>query len=474
MKIKFTQLTFVALLISLVAQGKMYAADGGQLFKSRCNTCHMVDKNSTGPKLQGAKQKWMDAGEGDLIYDWVTNSSALIASGKSARAKEVSGFSPTAMPPQTVSKEEIDAILTFVDAPPVVTTAPSDTTATSAVGTVTKPDYVANLSMFNWMIFLMVILILIIIVLAGAIMTYVKSDYFRTKVAEMSEKSKLLIIVITTGSLFSSNQSYALNFMQAGEAEKGMPWLQVENTDLYALLAVNIILLIVVLYLRHLFYQMVAMVRPKKEEVEQVPIVAETFKKVNAILTDAVPIEEEHTILMDHEYDGIRELDNNLPPWWVWGFFATIVFAFIYIINYHVLGTSDLQEKAYKKEMAKAEREIAAYREKMAMNVDETNATLMTGSADLAAGKVAFGVNCVTCHKADGSGDVGPNLTDKNWIYGYDIKEVFASIKLGRPNGMPTHDALLNPIQIQQVASYVLSLKEVANGKPAQGDIIKK
>jgi cytochrome c oxidase cbb3-type subunit 3 len=472
MKIKFTQLTFVALLINLIAQGNIYAADGGQLFKSRCNTCHMVDKNSTGPKLQGAKQKWIDAGEGDLIYDWITNSSALITSGKSARAKEVSGFSPTAMPPQTLSKEEIDAILSFVDTPPVVTKNPADTTATSAVSTVVKPNYVENLSIFNWMIFLMFILILIIVVLAGSIMTYVKSDYFKTKVAEIGNKSKLLIIVITTGSLFVSNQSYALNFMRPGEAEKGMPWLQVENTDLYALLAINIILLIVVLYLRNLFNQMVAMVRPKKE-VEAAPVVAETFKKVNAILTDAVPIEEEHTILMDHEYDGIRELDNNLPPWWVWGFFATIVFAFIYIINYHVLGVSDLQEKAYQKEMAKAEKEIAAYREKMAMNVDETNATIMTGNSDLASGKAVFGVNCVTCHKADGSGDVGPNLTDKNWIYGYDIKEVFTTIKLGRPNGMPAHDALLNPIQIQQVASYVLTLKEVPNGKSAQGDIIK-
>jgi cytochrome c oxidase cbb3-type subunit 3 len=472
MKIKFTQLTFVALLINLIAQGNIYAADGGQLFKSRCNTCHMVDKNSTGPKLQGAKQKWVDAGEGDLIYDWITNSSALITSGKSARAKEVSGFSPTAMPPQTLSKEEIDAILSFVDAPPVVTKNPSDTTATSAVSTVVKPNYVENLSIFNWMIFLMFILILIIVVLAGSIMTYVKSDYFKSKVAEIGNKSKLLIIVITTGSLFVSNQSYALNFMRPGEAEKGMPWLQVENTDLYALLAINIILLIVVLYLRNLFNQMVAMVRPKKE-VEAAPVVADTFKKVNAILTDAVPIEDEHTILMDHEYDGIRELDNNLPPWWVWGFFATIVFAFIYIINYHVLGVSDLQEKAYQKEMAKAEKEIAAYREKMAMNVDETNATIMTGNSDLASGKAVFGVNCVTCHKADGSGDVGPNLTDKNWIYGYDIKEVFTTIKLGRPNGMPAHDALLNPIQIQQVASYVLTLKEVSNGKSAQGDIIK-
>ena len=474
MKIKFTQLTFVALFISFFAQGKLYAADGAQLFKSRCNMCHMVDKNSTGPKLQGAKQKWIDAGEGDLIYDWVANSSNLISSGKSARAKEISAFSPTAMPPQTVSKEEIDAILTFVDAPPAVSTNPSDSTAATAGTSVeVKPDYTGNLSIFQWMIFLMVILILIIIVLAGSIMTFVKSDYFKTKVAEMGNKSNLLILIITLGSMFVSNQSYALDFMQAGEAEKGMPWLLVENTDLYALLAVNIILLIVVLYLRHLFHQMVAMVRVKKE-VETAPVVGETLKKVNAILTDAVPIEEEHKILMEHEYDGIRELDNNLPPWWVWGFFATIVFAFLYIINYHVLGVSDLQEKAYQKEMVKAGKEIAAYRAKMAMDVDETNATLMTDPSDLAAGKTTFGVNCVTCHKADGSGDVGPNLTDKNWIYGYDIKEVFATIKLGRPNGMPTHDALLNPIQIQQVASYVLSLKEVPNGKPAQGDIIEK
>jgi cytochrome c oxidase cbb3-type subunit 3 len=473
MKIKFTQLTFVTLFVALFAKGIVFAADGGQLFKSRCNTCHMVDKNSTGPKLQGAKQKWIDASEGDLIYDWINNSSALIATGKSTRAKEVSGYSPTAMPPQTISKEEIDAILSYVDAPPVVTTNPSDSTATTSKIAEVKTDYVGNLSIFNWMIFLMVILILIIIVLAGSIMTFVRSDYFKTKIAEMGDKPKLFIIIISAGSLFISHPTYALNFMQAGEAEKGMPWLQVENTDLYALLAINLILAVVVLYLRHLFYQMVSMVKPKKEE-DAVPVASEALKKVNAILTDSVPIEEEHKILMDHEYDGIRELDNNLPPWWVWGFFATIVFSFIYIINYHVLGVSDLQEKAYNKEMLKAEKEIAAYREKMAMNVDETNATIMTDATDLSAGKTAFGVNCVTCHKADGSGDVGPNLTDKNWIYGYDIKDVFATIKLGRPNGMPAHDALLNPIQIQQVASYVLTLKEVATGKPAQGDIIEK
>lgn len=473
MKIKIAQITIVTLFVTLFTKVG-FATDGGQLFKSRCNTCHMVDKNSTGPKLQGAKQKWIDASEGELIYDWITNSSALISSGKSTRAKEVSGYSPTAMPPQSISKEEIDAILTYVDTPPpVVSQTPVDSTANSSATKSVKTDYHGNLSIFNWMIFLMIILIIIIIVLAGAIMTFVRSDYFKTKMIEMGKKTNTLILIITAGSLFISQPSYALNFMQAGEAEKGMPWLLVENSDLYALLTVNIILLIVVLYLRHLFFQMVRMVRPK-QELELTPAASETFKKVNAILTDAVPIEEEHTILMDHEYDGIRELDNNLPPWWVWGFFATIVFAFIYIINYHVLGASDLQEKAYQKEMLKADKEIAAYRDKMAMNVDETNATLMTDPANISAGKSTFEVNCVACHKADGSGDVGPNLTDKNWIYGFDIKDVFATIKLGRPNGMPAHDALLNPIQIQQVASYVLSLKEVPNGKPAQGELIKK
>ena len=88
-------------------------------------------------------------------------------------------------------------------------------------------------------------------------------------------------------------------------------------------------------------------------------------------------------------------------------------------------------------------------------------------------GKALFETNCVTCHNPKGEGNIGPNLTDKNWIYGYDIKEVFKTIKTGTPNGMPEHNSKFNPVQIQQVASFVLSLPS-AKGKDPQGEIIEK
>lgn len=449
-----------------------WAIDGANLFKSRCNTCHMVDKNSTGPKLQGVKQKWTDAGEGENLYKWVHNSTELIGSGKSALAKEISGFSPTAMPAQTLSNEEIDAVFSYIDS----YVAPVENTSVVAdTAVVTEPalatDYKGNLSIFNWLMVLTFILILAIIVMAGTLMTLMKSDYFKNKLKALSSNSNLLILIITTGALFMSNNAHALQFVGPGEGEKDGPWLLVETTDLLAILVIDVILVVVVMYLRHLFNQMLAMVKPKAVK-EEVPVVS-SFKKVNQVLTDAVPIEEEHKILLEHEYDGIQELDNNLPPWWVWGFYATIVFSFIYLFNYHIFGVSDLQIKAYDKEMKVAEKEVQAYLKKMAMDVDETSATLLTESSDLAEGASIFAANCVACHKSQGEGEIGPNLTDKNWIYGYDIKEVFKTVKYGTANGMPEHSSKFNPVQIQQVASYVLSLPETA-GKAAQGDIIEK
>ena len=220
-----------------------------------------------------------------------------------------------------------------------------------------------------------------------------------------------------------------------------------------------------------MFNRLVGLIKTEKEKEKAV--VAAPLKKINQVLTDVVPIEEEYKILLDHEYDGIRELDNNLPPWWVWGFFATIVFAIIYLFNFHIFETGDLQYKAYDKEMKKADAEVKAYLSKMAMNVDESNVTLLTDKSEIAKGKALFDANCVACHNPKGEGNIGPNLTDKNWIYGFDIKEVFKTIKLGTANGMPEHNSKFNPIQLQQVASYVLNLPE-AKGKAPQGDIIKK
>jgi cytochrome c oxidase cbb3-type subunit 3 len=453
-------------------QNSSWAADGAGLFKSRCNTCHMIDKNSTGPKLQGVKEKWTNAGEGELLYKWVQNSTELIGSGKSALAKEISGFSATVMPAQALSNEEIDAVFDYIAsyvAP--VETSKTGTDTTIVVDPIKATNYKDNLSIFNWLVVLTVILIVAIIVLAGTIITLMKSDYFKNKIKESNYKSNTLILILTTGSLFLSSNAHALNYMQSGEGGKDSPWLMVETSDLLAMVLIDIILLIVLLYLRHLFTQMMTIVQPKMLK-EEVPVLA-SFKKVNQVLTDAVPIEEEHKILMEHEYDGIQELDNNLPPWWVWGFYATIVFSFIYIINYHLLGISNLQIKAYDKEMKVAQKEVQAYLNKMAMNVDETSATLMTEPSDLAAGAGIFAANCVACHKSKGEGEIGPNLTDHTWIYGYDIKEVFKTIKNGTANGMPEHSSKFNPIQIQQVASYVLSLPETKGIAP-QGTIMEK
>lgn len=465
------------------------AQDGEALFKAKCSVCHMVDKNSTGPMLKGVKQKWNDAGEGDLLYKWVENPEGLIASGSSKMAAAIKDFSPSSMTPQQVSKEETDAILDYVDnyvkaevAPP----GPGQPVSPGGSGEVTVvPNYEENLQLFYFLLGITGILLLAIVMISRTTISFVKSDYFKSKMQAKSETEKeetngsnaggilggIGVLIIGLGYTMFTNTSYALSFTAPGTSEEKSEWLLVENSDIYLMVIINVLLLFVLLYLRNMFN---AFVRMTKTE-EQLAKAAKATKKFkwNKVLTDAVPIEEEKDILMHHEYDGIQELDNNLPPWWVYGFYATIVFSVIYLFNYHVFRTSDLQAAEYDKSVAAAQVEIDAYKKKMAMDVDETNATLLTDASALASGKKLFDANCVVCHNPKGEGNIGPNLTDKHWIYGFDIKDVFKTIKLGAPNGMPEHASKLNPIEIQQVSSYVLELPETP-GKEAQGDIIEK
>lgn len=466
--------TFITLLALIATSSVSMAQTGEQLFKSKCNTCHLVDKNSTGPNLQGVKQKWADAGEAEFLYEWVQNPGKLYASGKSTMAAAIKEFSKTDMTPQDVTNEQVDAILDYVDnyTPPAATAEGPGGGDGEIIEYI--PDYEANLELFYYLVTGIVVMLFIIIGMSNSIRTLVNSDYFKEKLKNKEDNNSGIVtaIVVLVGfTLFNFNTSYGLTFMQPGEATEGMPWLLVETVDLYYLVAINLVLLGVIFYLRKLFNEFITMVKEEKElMVEEQETV---LKKVNTVLTDAVPIEEEHTILLHHEYDGIRELDNNLPPWWVWGFYITIGFAVVYLFNYHILGISDLQAEEYDKSVKKAEIEVQAYLDKMAMNVDENSATLMTDASDLSAGKALFEKNCTTCHKMDGSGDIGPNLTDKNWIYGYDIKDVFKTVKYGTPNGMPLHSDKLNPIQTQQVSSYVLHLPEIKTEK-IDGEIIEE
>lgn len=278
-------------------------------------------------------------------------------------------------------------------------------------------------------------------------------------------KPSFIVVVLFVGMLLIGNQAYAISF-DAKNGKEGLPWLLVENSDLVFLAIINLILLGLLFYIRSVFNNLMNIIRPKKAKEAKTP---KAFSKINTLLTDVVAVEDEESIMMEHEYDGIRELDNNLPPWWVAMFIATVIFSVVYLLHYHVFKTGDLQIAEYTKEMEKADAEVKEYRSKMSMDIDENNAVLLVDQSDLDAGKAIYDARCVMCHKAKGEGDIGPNLTDEFWIYSGDIKAIFKVIKTGTSNGMPEHASMLNPIQIQQVASFISNLPYTP-GKEPQGD----
>lgn len=188
----------------------------------------------------------------------------------------------------------------------------------------------------------------------------------------------------------------------------------------------------------------------------------------------AVPMEKEKDLLLDHNYDGIQELDNSLPPWWKYGFYLSIIVGCIYFYRFHISHDGLSQQEEYAAEMQKGEEEKAAYLAQSASNVDENTVTQLTDASSVGEGKELFSKNCIACHLADGGGSVGPNLTDDYWLHGGGIKDVFKSIKYGwQDKGMKSWKDDFSPLQIQELASFVKSLKgtKPAVPKAPQGDL---
>jgi len=175
-------------------------------------------------------------------------------------------------------------------------------------------------------------------------------------------------------------------------------------------------------------------------------------------------------LLLDHEYDGIRELDNKLPRWWVWLFYITIAFAAVYMVYYQVLKIGTLSAGEYDAEM-KAGNQLKA----AAMGKFEAGIPSLQPASDpiiLENGRQTYGKFCAPCHRTDGGGLVGPNLTDDYWIHGSNYCDTVTTIWNGVPaKGMITWKATLKPDEIQAVASYIYTLrgaKLATPGKPPE------
>jgi cytochrome c oxidase cbb3-type subunit 3 len=199
------------------------------------------------------------------------------------------------------------------------------------------------------------------------------------------------------------------------------------------------------------------------------------WTKFDRWVSKSVPIEKEETILLDHNYDGIRELDNHLPPWWKWLFYVTIIWAVFYLIAYHVTNSLPLQQEEYDNEVAFANEEIKKLQAaNPGAQIDETTVVMVTDGGALLDGKETFNNICSSCHRPDGGGDIGPNLTDQYWKHGGSIQDVFKVVKNGVPNtNMVAWGGALSPEKMQNVSSYLLTLQGTnpPNGKVPEGEL---
>lgn len=177
-------------------------------------------------------------------------------------------------------------------------------------------------------------------------------------------------------------------------------------------------------------------------------------------------------LLSGHEYDNIRELDNNLPKWWVWLFIITIVFSVVYLFVYDVIRVAPHQQDEWKNEMASA----GALNPGQPGPAAAADLVALSDQASLDEGQSIWEKQCKVCHLREGQGLVGPNLTDDFSIHGCGYGDVVNIIVVGAPEkGMISWKAQLSDLQIRQVASFVMTLKGTTppNPKAPQGEPCK-
>jgi cytochrome c oxidase cbb3-type subunit III len=326
-----------------------------------------------------------------------------------------------------------------------------------------------------FLMMLTMIVFLLLIILAMAEVVKASAALQRKKIREEKAKKENGSKILTT-LLFLVIGSYAFaqgdKAAAATVAEEPFTYWRMGAGTFYLMLIIIVFELIAVLALFRSGMKLLdreesrAAARRAKALLRQ-PSLMEKLNK-------SVAIEEEEAIMTGHDYDGIRELDNDLPPWWKYGFYVSIVFAIIYLFHFHVLSTGKSSQEEYAQEMQEGEMQVAAFKKTAANLVDETTVTLQTDEAAISAGRSIFSQNCAACHGPQGGGIIGPNLTDDYWLHGGSVQDVFKSIKYGwTDKGMKSWQQDLKAIEIQQVTSFIKSLRgtKPENPKAQEGEL---
>lgn len=319
------------------------------------------------------------------------------------------------------------------------------------------------------------VVIIAVLLLAIALLSHVVLGAAEMKMKEFRENRKSDTqpkVLLAIGFLLISSLAFAAD-EPASTAPVNTAISGLSPTAFYSLISVVGVELLVLLWLLYHLKSLLAKEKPVVVIEEGESAIARWWNKAN----NFKPVQEEANIDLGHDYDGIRELDNRLPPWWLYGFYICIIFAGIYLWRYHVTHTaaSSLEELAAV--MKKAEADKENYLKKAANNVNENTVTYLSDATALEAGKKIFVTACAACHAADGGGLVGPNLVDEYWLHGGAVSDIFKSIKYGWPEkGMKSWKDDYSPAQIAQLASYIKSLKGTrpATAKEPQGEIYKE
>jgi len=311
-----------------------------------------------------------------------------------------------------------------------------------------------------------IVLAFVIWGLSQILLTLSKEVVQRTKVTTKVFSVYIVLFILLGNSCFAETTASTAPVSYGG----------LTSDQFWAVSSVIGLEILIILFLTFSIRSLYRSLQPeKKRAVTENNKWAALWNKIDKkFLTKAKPVEHEADILLDHNYDGIKELDNALPPWWKYGFIVSIIAAFIYMLNFHVIGSGKNPDEEYQSEMIRAQQQLAEYHEKNKDNIDENNIT-MADAAGITNGKALFVQTCFPCHGKLGEGGVGPNLTDDYWLHGGKLSDIYHTVKNGYPDkGMQSWQNQFTPKQISEIASYIKTLRgsNPPAGKAPQGDLV--